>query len=388
LTQLPKIPGRPTWAEIDLAALAHNFQTIRRHVGPDVKILAAVKANAYGHGAVACAHGLEAEGINWFGVALPEEGVELRQNGITRPILCLGGFWRDQQGALVQHHLTPVVYRIDMIEAINRAAGDAGVTADIHIKIDSGMGRLGLRPDAISEFCDTLSRCGNLRLDGVMTHLASADMPEHNGFTASQLALFDDAVGIFKSRGFAPQHIHAANSAAAFAFPESRYDMIRPGGSLYGFRRDVFPVNIQTPDLRPVLSLRSRIMLLKELKAGTPLGYGCTFKTQRDSVIATLPIGYDDGYHRQLSNRGRVLVRGQFAPVVGRVSMDLTLVDVTDVAGVSLDDEVTLLGRDGKLTIRAEDVAETIETISYEVTCGISSRVPRLFIGRSDGENT
>jgi alanine racemase len=386
LTQSPKIPGRPTWAEIDLDALGHNFRAIRKQVGPDVKILAAVKANAYGHVAVAVARLLDSEGVDWFGVALPEEGIELRQNGIDQPILCLGGFWREQEGALLKHRLTPVVYRIDMIEAVNRAAADAGITTDIHVKIDTGMGRLGLKADAISEFCGALSQCTNLHLAGLMTHLASADMPPHNGFTREQLSRFNDAVSTFQSRGFAPQHIHAANSAATFGFPESRYNMVRPGGSLYGFSRDVFPPNLPVPELRPVMSLRSRIMLLKELKRGEPLGYGCTFETQRDSLIATLPIGYDDGYHRRLSNRGRVIVRGQFAPVVGRVSMDLTLIDVTDVAGVSLNDEVTLLGKNGGLAIRAEDIAETIETISYEITCGISLRVPRVFVGR-DCEN-
>ncbi len=371
--------GRPTWAEIDLDALAHNFHVIRTHVGPDVKVLAAVKANAYGHGAAQCARRLQAEGVDWFGVALPEEGIELRTNEITKPILCLGGFWRDEETALLQHDLTPVVYRIDMIESLNHAAADAGTIASVHVKIDTGMRRLGVQRDSISKFCDALSRCANIRVDGLMTHLASADNAAHEVFTKEQLRCFNEAVEEFRSRGFLPTYIHAANSAATFAYPQSWGNMVRVGGSLYGFTRDVLPSNISAPSLRPVMSLRSRITLLKRVSKGERLGYGCTFETRRDCLIATLPIGYDDGYRRTLSNCGRVLVRGQFAPVVGRVSMDLTLIDVTDISGVSVDDEVTLLGTEGERTITAEDIAEKIGTISYEVTCGVSSRVPRVF---------
>jgi alanine racemase len=374
------IAGRPTWAEINLDGLAHNYRTIRQHVGTGVKVLAALKANAYGHGAAQCARRLETAGVDWFGVALPAEGIELRTNGIAQPILCLGGFWREEEAALLQHNLTPVVYRIDMVESLNRAAADTGVTANVHVKIDTGMNRLGVKPDEISEFCEALSQCSNVRLEGLMTHLASADSAAHEQFTKAQLKQFRQAVERFRDRGFAPPYLHAANSAATFAYQKSWENMVRVGGSLYGFTRDVFPSNIPSPALKPVMSLHSRITLLKTVSKGERLGYGCTFETKRDSLIATLPIGYEDGYRRSLSNRGRVIVRGQFAPVVGRVSMDLTLVDVTDIHGVSLDDEVTLLGSDGQLSITAEDIAETTGTISYEVTCGISSRVPRVFI--------
>jgi len=371
--------GRPTRAEIDLDALAHNLQIIRNHVSPDVKVLAAVKADAYGHGAIQCARRLEYEGVDWFGVALPEEGIDLRANGITKPILCLGGFWQGQEAALLRQDLTPVVYRIDQLDSINRAAQNAGVIANVHVKVDSGMGRLGVPDDALPDFCEALSRFANIRVDGLLTHLASADDVAHQEFTRKQLRRFRVAVDLFRSRGIAPSYIHAANSAATFAFEKSWGNMVRVGGSLYGFARDVFPSNIEVPELRPVMTLRSRILLLKNVAKGEPLGYGCTFETTRDSLIATLPVGYDDGYRRALSNRGRVILRGRFAPVVGRVSMDLTLIDVTDVPGATLDDEVVLLGRDGPLTISAEDIAEVIDTISYEVTCGISSRVPRIF---------
>ncbi len=380
MTEQRNIPGRPTWTEIDLDALASNLRVIREQVGPDVKVMAAVKANAYGHGAVECARRLETEGVDWFGVALPEEGVELRRAGVTKSILCLGGFWPGQESAILKERLSPVVYRLDMIESLDRAARDAGAVTDVHVKVDTGMGRLGVRADALPEFCETLTRCRNIRLDGVMTHLAAADDPNREAFTRTQLDLFAQAEKLFRERGFDPTHIHAGNSAATFACPKSWGNMVRPGATLYGFSRDVLPSNIPAPPLRPVMSVRSRIMLLKKVGVGESLGYDCTFETERDSLIATIPIGYDDGYPRALSNRGRVIVRGRFAPVVGRVSMDLTLIDVTGVPGVSLDDEVILLGRDGDVSIGAEDVAELAGTISYEIACGISARVPRIYV--------
>ncbi len=371
---------RPTWAEIDLDALAANYRLIRDRVAPGVKVLAAVKANAYGHGAIECARRLESEGVDWFGVALPEEGIELRQAGITKPVLCLGGIWNGQERACLQFKLTPVVYRGDIVQSLDRAANEMGLIADAHVKIDTGMGRLGVRPDSVSEFCEGLGEFKNVRIDGLMTHLAAADDDAHEQFTKAQLDRFQAAVTLFRDRGFTPTFIHAANSAAAFGFKQSWGNMIRPGGTLYGFSRDVLPPHVDPPPLRPVMSLHSRIILLKKVPKGEKLGYGCTFETQRDSMIATIPIGYDDGYSRALSNRGRVIVRGKFVPVVGRVSMDLTLIDVTDVPEASLNDHVTLIGRDGDLSITAEDIAETIGTISYEVTCGISGRVPRKYV--------
>ena len=373
--------GRPTWAEIDLDALAHNFRVIGERVGPSVKILAAVKANAYGHGAAECATRLERAGVDWFGVALPEEGIELRNAGISKPILCLGGIWAGQENACIQQDLTPVIYRLDVVEALDRAAKDAGTTVDVHLKIDTGMGRLGVRADDFPDFCAALKRLANIRVDGLMTHLASADDEKQTDFTALQFQRFEQGVAAFRDHGFKPAYIHAANSAGLFTFPESRANMVRPGGALYGFTRDVLPRNLDAPPVRPVMSLYSRIMLLKRVPKGEKVGYGGTFETERDSLIATIPIGYDDGYRRAFSNHARVIVRGQFAPVVGRVSMDLTIIDVTEVADVSLDDRVTLLGNDGDCSITAEDLGELAGTISYEITCGISGRVPRVYRG-------
>ena len=379
LTEPANISGRPTWAEINLDALAHNLHVIRERAGAKVCVMAAVKANAYGHGAVECARRLESEGVDWFGVALPEEGIELRRAGITRPILCLGGFWKGQEAACLEQRLTPVVYRLDMIESLDRATRDAQTIAGVHVKIDTGMGRLGVRADQVSEFAQAAKRFTNIRIDGLMTHLAAADDETKADFTNDQLRSFQNAVRVFRENGFAPEFIHAANSAATFAHARDGENLVRPGGTLYGFVRDVLPANIESPALRPVMSLHSRIMLLKKVPRGEHLGYGCTFETKRDSLIATLPIGYDDGYRRALSNRGRVIVRGEFASVVGRVSMDLTLIDVTDVPSVQVDDQVTLLGIDEEKRITAEEIAEAAGTISYEITCGVSNRVPRIY---------
>jgi alanine racemase len=293
--------------------------------------------------------------------------------------------WDGQQGACLQHNLTPVVYRLETFALLDRAAADRNAVADVHVKVDTGMGRLGVRFDELAGFCEGLARFKNIRVDGLMTHLASADDEKQESFTNEQLERFQQAIALFRERGITPAHIHAANSAGLFSTSESWGNMVRPGGALYGFTRDVMPANVDAPPLRPVMSLHTRILLLKHVPRGDKLGYGSTFETSRDSLIATLPIGYDDGYRRALSNRGRVIVRGRFAPVVGRVSMDLTLIDVTDVAEVAVDDEVTLLGRDGELSLSAEDLGELAGTISYEITCGFSSRVPRIYLSKEKG---
>lgn len=370
---------RPTWAEIDLDALAANFHWVRERVGQNVKVMAVVKANAYGHGAVACARRLAAEGAGWFAVAMPEEGVELRRAGITQPVLCLSGFWQGQEQLCIRESLVPLVYRLDMIEALDRAAREAQTIADVHLKIDTGMGRLGVRYDEVNEFADALRRFQHIRVDGVMTHFAAADDPDLDCFTDEQVARFRRAVETLRERGYRPTYEDLANSAGTFAHLSAHGNMVRPGGVLYGLWRDILPTAIDPPRLKPVLSLRTRITLLKRVHKGETLGYGCTFEAARETLAATLPIGYNDGYVRALSNRGRVIVRGHYAAVVGRISMDLTIIDVTDVPGVALDDRVTLIGADGDLSIPAEDLALTAGTLSYEITCGISVRVPRIY---------
>jgi len=374
-------PRRPTWAEIDLNNLAANFKKVRERVSPAARVMAIIKANAYGHGAVECARRLASEGADWFGVALPEEGIELRESGISLPVLCLGGYWTGQAALCVQHRLTPVVYRVDMIEALNRAAANAGVVVDVHVKVDTGMGRLGVRFDQLSEFVAALEPFRNVRIDGLMSHLAAADDAACQPLTRDQIQRFYDAVGLFRDHGYRPTHLHLANSAGIFGHRESWGNMVRPGGVLYGLWRDVLPPSASDAELLPVMSLYSRISLLKWVPPGETIGYGCTFEASRKSLIATLPIGYHDGYMRGLSNRADVIVRGTYAPVVGRVSMDLTLIDVTNVPGVEIDDQVMLLGsQNPELKVTAEDLARISGTLSYEVTCGVSERVPRVYI--------
>ena len=368
---------RPTWAEINLDNLIHNFREVRNHVGSGCAIMPAVKADAYGHGAVACARALEREGADWFGVALPEEGARLRASGIRRPILCLGGFWEGQEASLIADSLTPAVFRLDLLERLDRSAQAAGRVIDYHLKVDTGMGRLGVPIRELEEFLDRAEGFQNVRLDGVMTHFASADDPALADFTRRQMAQFESAVGQVRVRGLNPSWIHQANSAAFQAYSEARGNLVRVGGVIYGLWRDVTSPLVETLGWRPVMSLRTRITYLKRVETGAPLGYGGTFVTRRESLIATLPIGYEDGLRRELSNRGRVLVRGQSAPIVGRISMDLTLIDVTDIPQAAIGDEVVILGSQGEDCITAEEVGGLIGTISYEITCAISDRVPR-----------
>jgi alanine racemase len=374
---------RPTWAEIDLNNLAANFKRVKQLVSPVARVMAVVKANAYGHGAVACARRLAHEGADWFGVALPEEGMELRTAGIQQPVLCLAGFWPGQAALCIKHQLTPVVYRLEMIEALNQAASNAGLIADVHVKVDTGMGRLGIRFDELGEFVSALKQFHNVRIDGIMSHLAAADDSSCEPLTVDQIQRFDDAVVVFREHGYRPTHLHLANSAGIFGHREAWGNMVRPGGVLYGLWRDVLPLTTSDPQLLPVMSLHSRISLLKWVPAGETIGYGCTFEASRRSLIATLPVGYHDGYLRGLSNRAHVIVRGVLAPVVGRVSMDLTLLDVTNVPGVEVDDQVTLLGwnrENAELRISAEELARIVGTLSYEVTCGVGERVPRVYL--------
>jgi alanine racemase len=374
---------RPTWAEINLDNLAANFRSIKQRVSEDVKVMPMVKADAYGHGAVACARRLESEGAEWFGVATPEEAIELREAGIRAPILSAGGFWRDQAAICIQQRITPVVYRLDMIAALDEAARNAGVMVDVHVKVDTGMGRLGVRFDQLNELVPELKRFKNIRVDGVLTHFAAADDASCQPLTQDQISRFRDAVGVFRTHGYTPTYLHLANSAGIYGQREGWGNMVRPGGALYGLWRDVLSLSVGDPKLLSVMSLYSRISLLKWVPAGETIGYGCTFEASRKSLIATVPIGYHDGYMRGLSNRAHVIVRHAYAPVVGRVSMDLTLLDVTDIPDVAVDDSVTLLGSDepnSKLSVNAEELARISGTLSYEVTCGVSSRVPRIYV--------
>ncbi len=369
---------RPTATYIDLDALAFNFHSSKRFIGGDVEYMAVVKADAYGHGAVECALRLEKEGVDWFGVAIPEEGVELRKAGVARPILCLGSFWPGQESLIVEYGLTPVIFSLDTARRLSEFLGDK--TIDIHVKIDTGMGRVGVRWPRAGEFARGLKEFPNLNVVGIMSHLASADDPAQDVFTGTQIGRFDEACEVFEEEGFSLQIVDIANSPGSIRCRESRQGMVRLGGALYGLLSDILPENATGPELRPVMSLRSRIAHIKDVPAGEGLGYGRTFLTKRDSRIALVPIGYADGYPRAMSNSGRAVVNAAFAPVAGRVSMDWTMVDVTDIEA-AVGDEVFLIGGTGDAMVTAADLAHELGTIAYEITCGISPRVPRVYLG-------
>lgn len=370
---------RPTWSEIHLENLAFNLQSVKSFIRDEIKYMAVVKADAYGHGAIECAKRLERAAIDWFGVALPEEGVELRENAITKPILCLGGFWEGQEDLLLENNLTPVIFRLDLAEKLNRAAAERGVTADVHIKVDTGMNRVGVRHDEFAEFAEKLKSFKNLRIDGIMTHFANADDLRQNEFTNLQIERFQRSVEVLRAKGFRPHYVDLANSPGAVAHPASRGNMVRLGGILYGLGGDVLPKSIEKPELKPVMSLYSKIALLKKVPKGETLGYSRTFVTERDSLIATISIGYHDGYPRALSNVGKVIVNGVTAQIAGRISMDWTILDVTDVPNVKIGDLVILIGESDDLKIKAEDLAIQTGTISYEITCGINQRVGKVY---------
>lgn len=372
---------RPTWTETNLDNLAFNFHSVKRFVGEKIEYMAVVKADAYGHGAINCAKKLEDEGVDWLGVALPEEGLTLREHGIKTPILCLGSFWQEQANLLLQNDLTPVIYRIPQAENFNRFALERNKIAGIHVKIDTGMGRIGVRFDELTKFIEELKKFRNLRIEGLMTHFAAADNLAENDFTNLQISRFYEAVETFEANGFHPKYIDLANSPGAIAHRNARGNMVRLGGVLYGLGGDVLPKEIIKPELKPVMSLHSRIAHLKKVPKGETLGYSRTFRTEKDSIIATIPIGYQDGFRRSLSNHSRAIVNNQFASIVGRVSMDWTLLDVTAIPDVKVNDEVILIGASKNLKVTAEELAQNADTISYEITCGISRRVNRKYVG-------
>jgi alanine racemase len=371
-------PIRPTRAEIDLVALTRNVSAIRA-LAPRAQILAVVKANAYGHGAVPIAQALESERVKMLGVALIEEGVELRNAGVRSPILVLGGSYEGGYDLMVAHRLTPTVFRPEHIQRLAQAAKRVGSPVSVHLKVDSGMGRLGVLPRDLDAFLDLASKFREVEIDGLLSHFASADL-ENRDFTREQVRCFRDAHARMRARGLHPSWRHLSNSAGVIDLPEVRdgleLNMVRPGIMLYGLHP---AARLQkAAELHPVLTWKTAIIHLKTVAAGTPISYGSTWRAPRESRIATLPIGYADGYSRRYSNRAQVLVRGRRASVVGRVCMDLSMVDVTDVPAASVGDEVVLLGEQGPERIPAEELAELAGTIHYEVICAVGARVPRV----------
>jgi alanine racemase len=376
---MPQKSERPTLAQVDLSKLRSNFRSSKKFIGGELKYMAVVKANAYGHGAVQCASALADEGVDWLGVALLKEALELRHAGISVPILCLGGLSPGQEHAALTNDVTPVVFNLEQAKRLNAAANELGQRAKVHVKIDTGMGRLGIRWDHIGEFIGSFKELQHLEAEALMTHFAAADDLELTGFTETQIERFHGSVRVFEAAGIKPSFVDMANSPAAVAYPQARPHMVRLGGILYGLDRDVLPPEITGPEVQAVMSLHSVIADVKMIPAGDTIGYGRTFRAERPTQIALIPIGYSDGYPRALSNKAKVIIDGRPAPVVGRISMDWTIVDVTDVDTPNIGDRVTLIGLDGDIEITAPDLAAICGTISYEITCGIGSRVPRVY---------
>jgi alanine racemase len=388
---------RPVWAEISLGALKHNLDTIRAFVNPKTekrkiprRVLCIVKGNGYGHGGPQVAKALEKFGADWFGVTCTEEGIAVRKAGVKGPVLILTSFVAGEEPHLLKHDLTPVLHRCEQLAVLDRAAARYAKRKPVafHLKIDSGMNRLGISPEDVDCFAGQLAKCKRLKLGGVFTHFASSGVfldTLAGRQTPEQEERFYAALERLKKLGIDPGIVHLANSAAIASRPETWADMVRPGAILYGYHPGYDPTELREQSerklpLKPVMSLRSRIISLRNVPAGQGVGYDSTFVTSRPSKVAVLAAGYGDGIHRSLGNKGKVLVRGTLAPIVGIVSMDVTMVDVTDVPGVSLGDVATIYGTDGPDVVLANRVARTIGTVTSDLLCAVSARVPRFYL--------
>jgi alanine racemase len=380
---LNRTATRPTWADVSLANLRHNFRVVQQHVGAATTVCAVVKADAYGHGAVECARALHDEGAQWFGVTSLDEAIPLREIGIGGRILLMTGFWRGEEEELVHLNLTPTVWEPWQVELIDKAAARLGSSRHaVHLKVDTGMGRLGIGMSGLDAICSVLKSCKHVFLEGLSTHLASSEILDEPS-VEEQLKRFEHARQVVRDNGLAPSFIHVANTGAVISRRETWYNMVRPGIALYGYYlpferagREVSGSKLRLP-VKPVLTWKTRILSLREMPANQALGYGGTYVTKAPARIAVLPVGYADGLNRQLSAGGRVIVRENYAPIVGRISMDLTLADVTGLPDIAVGDEVILLGDVDGLSVDAREHAELARTNPYEILCNISKRVPR-----------
>ena len=372
----PQRPDPLAWIEIDLTAIGHNVERVVELVGPGVDVLAVVKDDAYGHGAVKVAQAALNHGATWLAVSSVSEGICLRRGGIQEPILVLGWTPCWQAGDAVRSDLVSTLFSADSAAALSQAARDLGRTARVHIKVDTGMGRLGLLPHEVLPFVRQVSRLPALQVDGIFTHLASAEDADLR-YSRWQVARFEEVLSELHGEGLLPAHVHAANSAAILRLPEAHYNLVRLGLAMYGL--DPSPHAPCPSDFRPALAFKCRVTQVRELPSGSYVGYGRTFCTQRPSRIAVLPVGYAHGFRRAPAHWGCVLVKGERAPIVGRVCMDLTMVDVTDVQGVQAGDVAVLIGAQGSDYITADEVASRLGTINYEVLTGLSARLLRVF---------
>ena len=370
---------RPTWVEIDLNALRHNLLAIRKWVGPQIKILGIVKADAYGHGDYEVSRVLLNNGVEMLGIAILEEGIQLRDKGIKAPLLLLGGIFEEQIDTVIQYGLTPTVYDLKLAEVLSKRAYYFNTIMKVHVYVDTGMGSIGVKHDKAVEFVKFAKNLKNLLIEGIYTHCSSSDEKD-SAFTNLQIKRFRDVLDALDTIKVCIPLRHMANSGAILDYPEAYFNMVRPGLSLYG----LYPSEDVSRDvgIKPVMSFKTRIIHIKDMDAGDVVGYGRTYRIAKPTRVATLPMGYDDGYSRLLSNQGKVIIRGKKASIIGRVCMDQCFIDVTDIKDVSVGDEVVLYGNQGKETISIGSVAKQLNTIPYEVICSISNRVPRIYINQ------
>jgi len=366
---------RTNYCEIDLSAIRHNVGVMRAHMAPGAEFLAVVKADAYGHGAVPVAKAALEAGATMLAVAIPEEGAQLRQAGIDAPILVLGGMEEEAAEAVVACNLTQVVFDEARIMALEHAGEKLGMTAQVHLKLDTGMCRIGVRTtDEVQALARLIDSLPHVELTGCFTHMATADEEEHEG-TLLQIEKFRELTEAIAQVHPGKITRHAANTASIFRYPQAHFDMVRGGIALYGY-----PPFAQDLGLRPAMRWVARAVYVKTIQPGERVSYGGLFEAKRETRVMTVPVGYADGYRRGLTGKGCVLVRGQRAPILGRVCMDQIMVDVTDIPDAQVGDEVVLLGAQGSDMIDADEMAAWLNTISYEVICSPGKRVPRVHI--------
>ena len=365
---------RPVWAEISLSSLRHNMRQIRSLLKPGVRFCPIIKADGYGHGAVPLAHEAVALGADYLGVAILDEAAALRAAGITVPILILGYTPPQAASFVVSNHITQTIFSKEQADALSAAAAGLGMSVKVHVKVDTGMTRIGVRPEDAAAFCSYVSSLGNLVLEGMFTHFASSDSADRS-YCLKQFERFQAAMAAVEASGIRLAIRHCANSAAILSMPEAQLDMVRAGIILYGLKpSDECPIPIE---LRPAMRLKARLAMVKQVPPGVGVSYGSIFHTQKDSVLGTIPIGYADGYTRMLSKKAEVIVRNQRAPVVGRICMDQCMTDVSHIPDVRAGDEVLLFGSP---ELPADEIAAHLGTINYEIVCMVGKRVPRVYV--------
>jgi alanine racemase len=382
---------RPNWAEISLSALAENYRVIARHLGRGVTPCCVIKCDAYGHGVIESARALEEAGALWLGVTSTEEGLAVREAGVKLPILVMTGFWRGEEETLLRYNLTPAIATAEHIEALERAAaGAASVAAypaakhhkiPVHLKIDTGMARLGVSLEELPALAARIAASPVVELQGVFSHLSESEVLD-SPVAEKQRVDFERAIALLAAAGLHPRYRHLANTAATVARPDTWNNMVRPGLALYGYNLKCEGPGSDEAALpvRPVLTWKTKVIALRDIPPGAPVGYNQRWHAARPTRLAIIPVGYGDGFSRHLSKGGRVILHDHYAPIVGNVSMDLTMIDVTDIPEAALGDEVLLIGRSPHCSVGADDHARLAGTIVYEILCGLSPRVPRVYV--------